>query len=216
MSSGKITQFGTFDQVRESGDPFALASLVGESAEVETQQAKKDDAFDSVSEEEEVDEELLWTNDKNKKWAAFRFFFGAVGIRECIILGSFVLLLAAVQAGLQGYLQRECFLCVAKYAATDSSSSSSLRLREESSNREVWRLDGRIRLVRRREWNPSGRHVLLLHRHPHSARRLVLQYRPRQIGFVSSTDGSVASFLSQNHSRSRAQWFDEFSSVFLS
>lgn len=109
MASGKISQFGTFEQVRDSGDPFALASLVRESAEVEAEKSKKDDSLDSILQDEEVDEELLWANDKNRKTAAFKFFFSAVGVRGCFLLGVFVFLLAAVQKSfaLQGFLQRE-------------------------------------------------------------------------------------------------------------
>ncbi|KAL7413440.1 P-loop containing nucleoside triphosphate hydrolase protein [Mrakia frigida] len=103
MASGKISQFGTFEQVRDSGNPFQqrrrCTSRGNEkrSQGVEAEKSKKDDSLDSILQDEEVDEELLWSNDKNRKTAAFKFFFSAVGVRGCFLLSVFVILLAAVQ-----------------------------------------------------------------------------------------------------------------------
>ena len=103
LNEGKVTHFGTFTELRESGEAYALAATAGK--DLETQYVKADVA-PPIDEGEDEDEEMLWTNDSTRKGDALRFFFGAVGPIGTFGLLALLVVLAGCTGGLQGFLKR--------------------------------------------------------------------------------------------------------------
>jgi len=100
MDAGRITHFGSFEEVRDAGAAFALAARAGTSHKVEAQstETKKSDEM-QVAEEE--DEEMLWEKSKTSRWGAYTFFFAAVGPLFTILVTALTFCLSVVKAGLQ-------------------------------------------------------------------------------------------------------------------
>jgi ABC-type sulfate/molybdate transport systems ATPase subunit len=86
MDAGRITHFGSFEQVREAGATFAsLAST----AEVGVRNGNgqvlaKEDATAATVVDEEQDEELHWTNEQTSRRGAYAFYMKCTGVaRAC-------------------------------------------------------------------------------------------------------------------------------------
>lgn len=103
LDQGKVTHFGTFTELRDSGEAYALAATAGK--DLETQYVKAD-TVPPIDEGEDQDEEMLWTNDSTRKGDALKFFFGAVGPMGTFGLLALLVLLAGLTGGLQGFLKR--------------------------------------------------------------------------------------------------------------
>ncbi|KAJ7827386.1 P-loop containing nucleoside triphosphate hydrolase protein [Mycena leptocephala] len=89
MEAGKITHFGSFEEVRDAGAAFALASnAAGDAAH--GQVAGKESATAATVEDEEEDEELQWTNEQASRTGAYAFYIQCTGVvRTC---GMFALI----------------------------------------------------------------------------------------------------------------------------
>ena len=100
MDAGRITHFGSFEEVRDAGAAFALAARAGTSHKVEAQstETKKSEEM-QVAEEE--DEEMLWEKSKTSKWGAYAFFFAAAGPLFTFVVASLVFCYGVIRAGLQ-------------------------------------------------------------------------------------------------------------------
>ncbi|KAF7334709.1 hypothetical protein MVEN_02301600 [Mycena venus] len=102
MDSGTITHFGSFEEVRDAGATFALASLAREESDtgtghLEVKEVKESaPAAGTVVAEEDEDEELIWANEQASRSSAYAFYIRCTGIfRTC---GLFALI--AVWSGM--------------------------------------------------------------------------------------------------------------------
>ncbi|KAJ7880551.1 ABC transporter type 1, transmembrane domain-containing protein [Mycena olivaceomarginata] len=86
MDAGKITHFGSFEQVRDAGATFALTSA-GELAAKNGQVVAKKAATAPTVVDEEKDEELNWTREQASRWSAYAFYMKCTGVlRTCGLL----------------------------------------------------------------------------------------------------------------------------------
>ncbi|KAF7339144.1 hypothetical protein MVEN_01991300 [Mycena venus] len=86
MDAGKITHFGSFEQVRDAGATFALTSA-GELAAQNGQVVAKEAATAPTVVDEEKDEELNWTREQASRWSAYAFYIKCTGVlRVCGLL----------------------------------------------------------------------------------------------------------------------------------
>ncbi|KAF7339150.1 hypothetical protein MVEN_01992000 [Mycena venus] len=86
MNAGKITHFGSFEQVRDAGATFALTSA-GELAAQNGQVVAKEAATAPTVVDEEKDEELNWTREQASRWSAYAFYMKCTGVlRVCGLL----------------------------------------------------------------------------------------------------------------------------------
>ncbi|KAJ6535718.1 P-loop containing nucleoside triphosphate hydrolase protein [Mycena capillaripes] len=81
MDAGKVSHFGSFDEVRDAGATFALASKPGtERVEV----VGTESATTAAVSDEEEDEELNWINEQASRKSAYAFYIKCTGIfRVC-------------------------------------------------------------------------------------------------------------------------------------
>ncbi|KAJ7924025.1 P-loop containing nucleoside triphosphate hydrolase protein [Mycena leptocephala] len=86
MDVGKITHFGSFEQVRDAGATFALTSA-GELAAKNGQVVAKEAATATTVVDEENDEELNWTREQASRRSAYAFYMKCTGVlRACGLL----------------------------------------------------------------------------------------------------------------------------------
>ncbi|KAJ7448600.1 P-loop containing nucleoside triphosphate hydrolase protein [Mycena galericulata] len=86
MDEGKITHFGSFEQVRDAGATFALTSA-GELAAKSGQIVAKEAATAPTVVDEEKDEELNWTREQTSRWSSYVFYVKCTGVlRVCGLL----------------------------------------------------------------------------------------------------------------------------------
>jgi energy-coupling factor transporter ATP-binding protein EcfA2 len=86
MDMGKITHFGSFEQVRDAGAMFALTSA-GELAATNGQAVAKEAATAPTVVDEEKDEELNWTREQASRRSAYAFYMKCTGVlRVCGLL----------------------------------------------------------------------------------------------------------------------------------
>ncbi|KAJ7827389.1 P-loop containing nucleoside triphosphate hydrolase protein [Mycena leptocephala] len=79
MEAGKITHFGSFEEVRDAGAAFALASnAAGDAAH--GQVVGKESATAATVDDEEEDEELQWTNEQASRTGAYAFYIECTGV----------------------------------------------------------------------------------------------------------------------------------------
>ncbi|KAJ6528440.1 P-loop containing nucleoside triphosphate hydrolase protein [Mycena capillaripes] len=82
MEAGRITHFGSFEEVRDAGATFALASTEGEAGAAHVIGKESGTAATVVDEEE--DEELHWINEQSSRMGAYAFYIRCTGvIRAC-------------------------------------------------------------------------------------------------------------------------------------
>jgi hypothetical protein len=90
MEAGKITHFGSFEEVRDAGAAFALASNTAGDAP-HSQVADKEGATEATVDDEEEDEELQWRNEQASRTRAYAFYMKCTGVvRAC---GLFALIM---------------------------------------------------------------------------------------------------------------------------
>jgi ABC-type sugar transport system ATPase subunit len=149
MDAGKITHFGSFEQVRDAGATFALTSA-GELAAKNGQVVAKKAATAPTVVDEEKDEELNWTREQASRWSAYAFYTKCTGV----LRASGLLLLITIWSGTQifamVYLSSMRFL----YASAIIHHLSACIL-----GRSSWSLGSRI-------WSYCREHVCLLFFHP--------------------------------------------------
>lgn len=80
MDAGTITHFGSFEEVRDAGATFALASTAGETDAGNSQLAVKDSATAVDVVDEEEDEELNWTLEQASRTGAYAFYIRCTGV----------------------------------------------------------------------------------------------------------------------------------------
>ncbi|KAF7344066.1 p-loop containing nucleoside triphosphate hydrolase protein [Mycena venus] len=94
MDAGTITHFGSFEEVRDAGATFPLASIAGEAAH--GQVLVKEDATAATVVDEEQNEELKWAHEQTSRRSAYAFYIKCTGV--AMACGLFALI--AVWSGL--------------------------------------------------------------------------------------------------------------------
>ncbi|KAF8145077.1 P-loop containing nucleoside triphosphate hydrolase protein [Mycena galopus ATCC 62051] len=82
MDAGTITHFGSFEEVRDAGAMFALASTVGaaDAGNRNIQLAVKESATAADVVDEEEDQELNWTLEQASRTSAYGFYIRCTGV----------------------------------------------------------------------------------------------------------------------------------------
>ncbi|KAJ7164505.1 P-loop containing nucleoside triphosphate hydrolase protein [Mycena filopes] len=78
MDAGTITHFGSFEEVRDAGATFALASSTGDTAAGHVQAGNKEAATAATGTDEE-DEELTWNIEQASRTGAYAFYIRCTG-----------------------------------------------------------------------------------------------------------------------------------------
>ncbi|KAJ7676688.1 P-loop containing nucleoside triphosphate hydrolase protein [Mycena polygramma] len=83
LDNGEMTHFGTFEEVRDAGATFALASTTGGSGAGHTVASKEGGTAATIV-DEEADEELNWTIEQSSRLGAYAFYIRMTGVvRAC-------------------------------------------------------------------------------------------------------------------------------------
>ncbi|KAJ6476005.1 P-loop containing nucleoside triphosphate hydrolase protein [Mycena vitilis] len=83
LDKGEMTHFGTFEEVRDAGATFALASTTGGSGAGHTVASKEGGTAATIV-DEEADEELNWTIEQSSRLGAYAFYIRMTGVvRAC-------------------------------------------------------------------------------------------------------------------------------------
>ncbi|KAJ6550467.1 P-loop containing nucleoside triphosphate hydrolase protein [Mycena vulgaris] len=80
MDAGTITHFGSFEEVRDAGATFVLASTAGEANAGNSPLAVKESATAADVVDEEEDEELNWTLEQASRTSAYAFYIRCTGV----------------------------------------------------------------------------------------------------------------------------------------
>ncbi|KAJ6507526.1 hypothetical protein DFH09DRAFT_1101230 [Mycena vulgaris] len=84
MDGGTITHFGTFEEVRDAGATFALASTAGKAEAGAGQMLAKESATAATVVDEEQDQELNWAIEQASRRGAYAFYIKCTGaVRAC-------------------------------------------------------------------------------------------------------------------------------------
>lgn len=148
MEAGKITHFGSFEEVRDAGAAFALASNAAGDAP-HRQVAGNESATAATLEDEEEDEELQWTNEQASRTGAYAFYIQCTGVvRTC---GMFALITTWGGIGIfaMAYLSSRCFSILSGGVSSTILYSACNRL-------------GPPRSLDRRIWGHCRHHVCVL------------------------------------------------------
>ncbi|KAJ6527114.1 P-loop containing nucleoside triphosphate hydrolase protein [Mycena capillaripes] len=102
MDAGKITHFGTFEEVRDAGATFALASTAGEAGTAHV--VGKETATAATVVDEEEDEELTWTIEQSSRRGAYAFYMRCTGVWRACGLFALITLWSGMGILATGYL----------------------------------------------------------------------------------------------------------------
>ncbi|KAJ7186396.1 P-loop containing nucleoside triphosphate hydrolase protein [Mycena filopes] len=90
MNSGTIIHFGSFDEVRDAGATFALASTMREASA--SQIEVKEGATAATVTDEEEDEELNWNIEQSSRNGAYAFYLRCTGVGRMAVLLTLIVL----------------------------------------------------------------------------------------------------------------------------
>ncbi|KAJ7364754.1 P-loop containing nucleoside triphosphate hydrolase protein [Mycena albidolilacea] len=103
MDAGMITHFGSFEEVREAGAAFALASSTGET-DTDKVVAVKESATAATVVDEEEDEELNWVNEQASRRGAYNFYLKCTGVLQSCGLFGLITIWSGLGIFATGYL----------------------------------------------------------------------------------------------------------------
>ncbi|KAJ6486599.1 P-loop containing nucleoside triphosphate hydrolase protein [Mycena vulgaris] len=92
MDAGKITHFGSFEEVRDAGATFALASTAVEAGAGKGQVAPKQNTTEATVVDEEEEEEEAWNSEQASRRGAYTFYAKCTGFVQT---GSLLVLITA-------------------------------------------------------------------------------------------------------------------------
>jgi ABC-type sulfate/molybdate transport systems ATPase subunit len=104
MDAGKITHFGSFEQVRDAGATFALASTEGDADAGKNQVAEKQNATEAIVIDEEKDEEEAWSAEQASRRGAYTFYAKCTGFLQTGTLFALIILWSGVGLFATAYL----------------------------------------------------------------------------------------------------------------
>ncbi|KAJ6527171.1 P-loop containing nucleoside triphosphate hydrolase protein [Mycena capillaripes] len=102
MDAGKITHFGSFEEVRDAGATFALASTAGKASTAHM--VGKESATAATVVDEEEDEELTWTIEQSSRRGAYAFYMKCTGVWRACGLFALITLWSGMGIFATGYL----------------------------------------------------------------------------------------------------------------
>jgi hypothetical protein len=104
MDAGKITHFGSFEQVRDAGATFALASTAGDANTGKNQIATKQNATEATVIDEEKDEEEAWISEQASRSGAYTFYAKCTGFLHTGTVLTFITIWSGVGLFATAYL----------------------------------------------------------------------------------------------------------------
>jgi ABC-type sulfate/molybdate transport systems ATPase subunit len=104
MEAGKVKHFGTFEQVRDAGATFALASTGGDADAGKNQVKEKQNATVATVIDEEKDEEEAWSAEQASRRGAYTFYAKCTGFLRTGILFVLITLWSGVGLFATAYL----------------------------------------------------------------------------------------------------------------
>ncbi|KAJ7139196.1 P-loop containing nucleoside triphosphate hydrolase protein [Mycena epipterygia] len=104
MDSGKITHFGSFEEVRDAGATFALASTAVETDAGKSQVEVKQNASEATVVDEEKEEEEAWTSEQASRRGAYAFYAKCTGYFQTVSLFALITVWSAVGLFATAYL----------------------------------------------------------------------------------------------------------------
>jgi hypothetical protein len=107
MDAGMITHFGSFEEVREAGAAFALASSTGKT-DTDKVVAVKESATGATVVDEEEDEELNWVNEQASRRGAYNFYLKCTGVLQSCGLFGLITIWSGLGIFATGYLSSAC------------------------------------------------------------------------------------------------------------
>ncbi|KAJ7759637.1 P-loop containing nucleoside triphosphate hydrolase protein [Mycena metata] len=102
MEAGTVAHFGSFEDVRDAGATFALASSIGEA--VHGDRITKEAATTATIIDEEQDEELNWNIEQASRNGAYAFYVKCTGVVRVGIFLAFVVMMTATMGFSMIYL----------------------------------------------------------------------------------------------------------------
>ncbi|KAJ7454282.1 P-loop containing nucleoside triphosphate hydrolase protein [Mycena galericulata] len=91
MDAGKITHFGSFEDVRDAGATFALASTAVETGHGKAQAAEKQGSAEVTTVvDEEKEEEEAWNSEQASRRGAYAFYVKCTGFFQTGVLLTFI------------------------------------------------------------------------------------------------------------------------------
>jgi hypothetical protein len=115
MDAGTITHFGSFEEVREAGATFALASAMGEADAEKGAVAVKEGATAATVVDEEEDEELNWASEQTSRRAAYAFYIQCTGVIRACGLFALITIWSAIGIFATAYLSSARLPCRPEY-----------------------------------------------------------------------------------------------------
>ncbi|KAJ7110721.1 P-loop containing nucleoside triphosphate hydrolase protein [Mycena crocata] len=104
MDAGKLTHFGSFEEVRDAGATFALASSGGDAGAGQGQVIAKEGATEATIIDEEKDEESNWVNEQESRLGAYAFYLKCTGVLHACALFALILVWNSVMLFSTAYL----------------------------------------------------------------------------------------------------------------
>ncbi|KAF7360909.1 hypothetical protein MSAN_01120800 [Mycena sanguinolenta] len=104
MDAGTITHFGSFEEVRDAGATFALASANGETDVESGRVAVKEGATAATVVDEEVDEELNWAHEQVSRMGAYAFYMKCTGVVRASGLFALITIWSGIGIFVTAYL----------------------------------------------------------------------------------------------------------------
>ncbi|KAJ6465983.1 P-loop containing nucleoside triphosphate hydrolase protein [Mycena vulgaris] len=104
MDAGKITHFGSFEEVRDAGATFALASAAVEAGAGKGQVAAKQNATEATVVDEEKEEEEAWSSEQASRRGAYTFYAKCTGFIQTGSLLALITLWSGVGLFATAYL----------------------------------------------------------------------------------------------------------------
>lgn len=114
MEGGKITHFGSFEEVRDAGAMFALASTAGEADTAHI--LGKDDGTAATVMDVEEEEELNWQIEQSSRLGAYTFYMQCTGVWRACGLFAFITLWSATTLFSVAYLSSKCLVYLREHA----------------------------------------------------------------------------------------------------
>ncbi|KAJ6476003.1 P-loop containing nucleoside triphosphate hydrolase protein [Mycena vitilis] len=106
LDKGEMTHFGTFEEVRDAGATFALASPNGVSGAGHTVASKEAGTAATIV-DEEADAELTWTIEQSSRLGAYAFYIRMTGVLRACGLFALITLWSASGVFATAYLSSE-------------------------------------------------------------------------------------------------------------
>jgi ABC-type sulfate/molybdate transport systems ATPase subunit len=110
MDTGRITHFGSFEEARDAGAMFALASAAGEADAGNGQALAKENATAAIVVDDEEDEELNWVIEQSSRMSAYAFYIKCTGVVRACSMFALITVWSGFGVFVTAYLSSAWFL----------------------------------------------------------------------------------------------------------